>query len=287
MATGSFSASSDRSLFDNKFLSDVTIKFGGQQLSCHKVVLARKSEYFYRAFSSQFSVAWSNEVDLGDDEDLEAIRAMFRHMYDLPYVQMLEENTVDDTLADDTDDGLPFCRRLFTDTDSTNEDLLFHIGIFTAADKYDVATLRPLVVKKFKALMETNWESESFATSIQKFTGPSAGHLADNTLQTAAAAFCAEKLPQLIKSDAFVKMIQEEEPFTGRLLTGFLEGGNGDYIIQLKTCKKSDCRNTDPSTAKDFSCPHCVVCGISGSTGVHTGIGYEYGLVDYKKARLL
>ncbi|KEQ74814.1 hypothetical protein M436DRAFT_43111, partial [Aureobasidium namibiae CBS 147.97] len=253
------------SLFDNKFLSDVTIKFGGQQLSCHKVVLARKSEYFYRAFSSQFSVAWSNEVDLGDDEDLEAIRAMFRHMYDLPYVQI----------------------RLFTDTDSTNEDLLFHIGIFTAADKYDVATLRPLVVKKFKALMETNWESESFATSIQKFTGPSAGHLADNTLQTAAAAFCAEKLPQLIKSDAFVKMIQEEEPFTGRLLTGFLEGGNGDYIIQLKTCKKSDCRNTDPSTAKDFSCPHCVVCGISGSTGVHTGIGYEYGLVDYKKARLL
>lgn len=208
-------------------------------------------------------------------------------MYDLPYDQMLEENTVDDTLADDIDDGLPFCRRLFTNNDSTNEDLLFHIGVFTAADKYDVASLRPLVVKKFNALMETNWESESFATSIQKLTGPSAGHLADNTLQATAASFCAEKLPQLIKSDAFVKMIQEEEPFTGRLLTGFLRGGNGDSIIQLKTCKKSDCRNTDPSTVKDFSHPYCVVCGTGAGTRVYTGIGHDYGLVDYKKARLL
>ncbi|KAG9598890.1 hypothetical protein KCU77_g6244, partial [Aureobasidium melanogenum] len=175
-------------------------------------LLARKPEYFFRAFSSQFSVASCNEVDLGDDEDAEAIRAMIRHIYGLRYDKMLEENTVDDSAAF-----------------STNEDLLFHISVFTAADKYDVASLRPLVVNKFEGLMETSWESESFATSMQKLTGPSAGHLADNTLQAAAAAFCARNLLKLIKKDSFVKMIQEEEPFTGRLLTNYLGGGNWDY----------------------------------------------------------
>ncbi|KAI4744536.1 hypothetical protein E4T50_05144 [Aureobasidium sp. EXF-12298] len=259
-------------LFDNKFLSDVTIKFGGQELSCHKVVLARKSEYFYRAFSSQFSVASSNEVDLGDDEEPEAIRAMIRHMYDLPYDQVLEDNTADDSAAY-----------------STNEDLLFHIGVFTTADKYDVASLRPLVVKKFEALMETNWESETFATSIQKLTGPSAGHLADTSLQATAAAFCTEKLPELIKNDAFVKMIQDEEPFAGRLLTGLLRSGHcpeGAAAIQLKTCLRPDCLNIDLSSVNHLS-SKCIVCGTAQGTSYRLGAVYTSGLVDYKKVRFL
>ncbi|KAI4849145.1 hypothetical protein E4T44_03526, partial [Aureobasidium sp. EXF-8845] len=262
-------------LFDNKFLSDVTIKFGGQQLSCHKVVLARKSEYFYRAFSSQFSVATSNEVDLGEDEEPEAIRAMIRHIYDLPYDQMLEgqEHSVDDTAAY-----------------STNEDLLFHIGVFTAANKYDVPSLRPLVVKKFESLMETNWEGENFATSIHKLTGPSAGHLADNSLQTAAAAFCARHLTQLVKKDAFVKMIQQEEPFAGRLLTGFLEGGEHTErcpVVQLKTCKKTSCMNSDPSTIPRLI-TNCIVCNVYNGTEVYDAHDHWVcGLVDYKKVRFL
>jgi len=146
---------------------------------------------------------------------------MIRHIYDLPYDQMLEANTSDDTAAY-----------------STNEDLLFHIAVFTAADKYDVSTLRPLVVKKFEDLMETTWEGEQFTTAIQKLTGPSAGHLADNTLQAAAAAFCAKNLTKLIKKEAFVNMIQEEEPFTGRLLAGlFNREGESDAELTLKACQ--------------------------------------------------
>jgi hypothetical protein len=95
---------------------------------------------------------------------------MIRHMYHLPYDKMLQENTVDGSAVY-----------------STNKDLLFHIAVFTAADKYDVASLRPLVVKKFKDLMEIWQSSPKFATSIQKLMGPSAGHLADDTLQAAAA----------------------------------------------------------------------------------------------------
>ncbi|THW09982.1 hypothetical protein D6D25_07674, partial [Aureobasidium pullulans] len=211
----------DNSFFDTEALSDVKVKFSGQQLFCHKTVLARKSEYFYRAFTGQFPVASSNEIDLGDDDDPEAVRAMIRYIYDLPYDQMLEANTFDDTAAY-----------------STNEDLLFHIAVFTAADKYDVSTLRPLVVKKFEDLMETTWEGEQFATAIQKLTGPSAGHLADNTLQAAATGFCAKNLPKLIRKEAFVNMIQEEEPFTGRLLAGlFNREGESGAELTLKACQ--------------------------------------------------
>ncbi|KEQ61160.1 uncharacterized protein M437DRAFT_26213, partial [Aureobasidium melanogenum CBS 110374] len=193
------------SFFNNEFLSDVTLKFGGQQLSCHKVVLARKSEYFFRAFSSQFPVASSNEVDLGDDEDPEAILAMIRHIYDLPYDMMIEGNTVDDSA--------PY---------STNEDLLFHINVYAVADKYDVPSLRPIVVKKFEDLMEITWESDDFVARIQKLTGPSMGHIADPSVQAAAAAFCAKHLHKLAKQDNFVEMIQDEGPFVGRLLVRFL-----------------------------------------------------------------
>lgn len=196
---------------------------------------------------------------------------MIRHIYDLPYDKMLEGNTADDTASY-----------------STNEDLIFHIGVFTAADKYDVASLRPLVVKKFEDLMETTWESEQFATAVQKLTGPSAGHLADNTLQTAAAAFCAKNLTKLIKKETFVSMIQEEEPFTGRLLTDFLAGKSLD-VLQLSTCLRTDCRATNTRTASkiylNYSCMHC---GCSLTSEVYDNMTGTYrtglGLTVFKKA---
>jgi hypothetical protein len=239
--------------------------------------------------TNALQIASSNEVDLGDDEEPEPIRAMIRHMYDLSYDQMLEEDTVEDPSNDD----LPFHTRIFTNTDSTNEDLLFHIGVFTAADKYDVATLRPLVVSKFESLMDTNWESESFATSIQRLTGPSAGHIADNSLQVAAAKFCATNLPDLLKNESFVKMIHEEEPFTGRLLTGFLNGGyipGKSITVQMKTCKKLVCRYTEPSeSALQCLTTGCVVCGTHANQSVRDALSWDgvSGLVDYKQAHLL
>lgn len=182
-------------------------------------------------------VASSNEVDLGDDEDAEAIRAMIRHIYDLPYDNMLEENTVDDSAAY-----------------STNEDLLFHINVYAVADKYDVPSLRPIVVKKFEDLMEITWESDDFTTSIQKLTGSSMGHVADPSLQAAAAAFCAKHLHKLAKQNDFVEMIQEEGPFVGRLLIGYLNGPK-DKTMLMK-CRACSSKNL---AAFDYTCAFCGV----------------------------
>jgi len=224
-------------------------------------------------------IASNSEVNLGDEEDSEAIRGMIRHIYDLPYDQLLDENVIDNSAAF-----------------GTNEDLIFHINVLMAADKYDVASLRPLVVKKFEDLMKTNWESESFASSIQRLTGPSAGHLADTTLQVAAATFCAKNLPHLVKNKNFVRMIHEAEPFAGRLLTGFLEDEHkrgkhipeGAVTIQLKTCKKFACLHAAPSgMSTDRITSYCIMCGISDAQLTMSNQLRESGLVDYKKMYLL
>jgi hypothetical protein len=224
--------------------------------------------------TNTMQVASSNEVNLGEDEDPEAIRAMIRHMYDLPYDQMLMDTTVDDSASY-----------------STNEDLLFHIAVFTAADKYDVASLRPLVVKKFEGLMETNWEGETFATSIQRLTGPSAGQVADKALQAAAAAFCADNLRQLIRQDAFVKMIEEDEPFAGRLLTGFLTNEDipeGCITVQLMTCKKPSCIHKKPShRALQTLIFRCIMCGTHANKTIIDEWGDSTpGLLNYKMAQI-
>lgn len=44
------------SFFDNAILSDVTIKFSGQQIYAHKVTLSKKCEYFFKAFTGGFPV---------------------------------------------------------------------------------------------------------------------------------------------------------------------------------------------------------------------------------------
>ncbi|THZ60531.1 hypothetical protein D6C86_04964 [Aureobasidium pullulans] len=269
MRTHAVNAGGDEDLFNNEQLSDVTVKFSGQQLFAHKAVLARKSKYFYRAFTGKFPVASSNEIDLGDDETPEAIIAMIRYIYDLPYDKVLEGKPVDDTSAYITKDDLPF-----------------HIAVFTAADKYDVCTLRPLIVKRFEELMEATWKGKQFAADIQKLIGPSAGVSADNTLRAAAAAFCAKNLTELVKEDSFVKMIQKEEPFTGRLLTDLLGTKESDSIT-LKRCTAPSCHNKaekDVSYHKFLKC--CVHCGGDGSYEVYENHGYHRGLENYKRAVL-
>jgi hypothetical protein len=77
-------------------------------------------------------------------------------------------------------------------------------------------------------------------------------------------------------------MIHEEEPFAGRLLTGFLDN---EYVyqegltIQLRACNSTTCRHTTPSSSSLrnlVSC--CVVCG--------SHFGPFYTPVAYKKARI-
>lgn len=90
----------------------MTIKFSGQEIEAHKAVLANRSKNLRTAFDSDFWVSnphsaallgimqeadhgwketYSREINLGDNEDAAAMRAMIRHLYYLPYDQMIDE----------------------------------------------------------------------------------------------------------------------------------------------------------------------------------------------------
>ncbi|THY98306.1 hypothetical protein D6C92_02931 [Aureobasidium pullulans] len=230
--------------FNDQTLSDVRIEFNDQHIFGHKAILARQSEYFFRAFTGQFPVASSGTVSLGDDDDPKAIRAMIRHLYDLPYDQ---------------------ASVLFSG--SASADLMFHINVFETADKYDVPSLRALVVGKFTGLMEQIWSAkrEEVCKAIQRLCAPGAVSFADKSLQASAASFCSSHIMDLIQIDSFVTMLEEGEPFAGRLLTAVLRGNSGSVI---RTNKCSKCESLPDSTIQANLSQKCIGC-VSRSAYPH------------------
>ncbi|TIA23453.1 hypothetical protein D6C80_00652 [Aureobasidium pullulans] len=103
--------SNESKIFDNDKDFDIIIHFGEHKFHAHRIILRVMSTFFDRALTSQFAVAQNPVLELGDDDDAEAVWAMFRHMYNIDY---------------------------FYDPASTNaRSLDFHVAVFTVADKYD------------------------------------------------------------------------------------------------------------------------------------------------------
>jgi hypothetical protein len=118
------------------------------------------------------------------------------------------------------------------DLSSPFSDMMFYVNVFAAADKYDVPLLRVLVVDRFTESMglKLKISQQEFCTVIQRLCGPTAVSFADASLQKTAAAFCAKHIRELIKVEAFVSMLENGEPFAGRLLTTVLRGANDPTI---------------------------------------------------------
>lgn len=168
---------------------------------------------------------------------------MIRHIYGLSY---------DNEEKQSKDSTVPY---------SVNGDLLFHISVFIAADKYDVALLRPHVVKRFRDLMQTNWKGDQFISSIQMLCGQSAGHLADRSLQAAVASFCTAHLNELLEQDKFRAVIWKEEPFASRLLTNLVDRTSTFTLYACGRCKDaSDEMLTKNTRYACFSCGRRYNC---------------------------
>lgn len=202
----------------------------------------------------------ADEIDLGDDEEPEAIRAMIRHIYGLPYGNTIKEKSEDDNASA-----------------SVKADLIFLVHLFIAADKYDVPSLRPLVVEEFEDLMHTNWKGDQFIPSMQMLCGPSAGHLADNSLQVAAASFCADHLDRLLKHDSFAAMIRKEEPFAGQLLTRFANRTNGITLYACDACKSISDEFLEEEDSR-YQCFNCTKGRSFRDIGPYTAVMKAYPL---------
>ncbi|THV89295.1 hypothetical protein D6D27_06572 [Aureobasidium pullulans] len=186
-------------IFDNDKDFDIIIHFGEHKFHAHRIILRVMSKFFDRALTSQFAVAQNPVFELGDDDDAEAVWAMFRHMYNIDY---------------------------FYDPASTNaRSLDFHVAVFTVADKYDCPLLRKNVVDKFGAIMHsqlTKGQLEKVVSIIPKICGPTAPLLADRSLRDKVADVCLVHFQTLINSHAFTKALTKGCIFDDRGATKLL-----------------------------------------------------------------
>ncbi|KAH0361368.1 hypothetical protein KCU65_g8744, partial [Aureobasidium melanogenum] len=205
-------------------------------------------------------VATSEEVDLGDDDDFEAVHAMMRYIYDLPYAQQ----------ATDT-------------SGSSEESLIFCLNVFIVADKYDVIGLRQKVVPDFRVLLQRTWRSEEFLSCVKKLYGPDALRLADRSLQIAVADFFVDNMSKITHHQGLVAIIQGDKSFTGRILAGLLKPTSGSTRYLGVCCKpnrsnrtSADCTGIHEGDANYLAAMnmHCNHCGTAAGTGYNkTGGG--------------
>ena len=73
-------------LFDQEALSDVTVKFGGRSVKCHKLVLSHASDHLKAL--CQTSEQSDNTIELYND-DPEAIEAMLKYIYNFKYTGLI------------------------------------------------------------------------------------------------------------------------------------------------------------------------------------------------------
>jgi hypothetical protein len=142
-------------------------------------------------------------------------------------------------------------------THLSSQELIYYVKVFAAADKYDVSSLRVLVVSKFTVLMGQKWSSsqQEFCTVIKHLCGPNAIGYADSSLQRAAAAFCSKNILSLTKLDEFVSMLEACGPFAARLLATFLKDKNVIYASRCRKCISA--RNDRPQLARGRCCSTC------------------------------
>jgi len=163
---------------------------------------------------------------------------------------------------------------------SAPPEMMSQVNVFAAADKYDVPSLRVLVMSNFTQSMEHKWQTnpQEFCTVIQRLCGPTAVRFADASLQISAASFCSDHIRDLVKNDAFVNMLEEGEPFAGRLLTAVIKG-TADKVIQTFRCQQ--CKSASDDSIKKNLSVKCINCSSSGNSGY----GGSSRLVHYRDFR--
>ncbi|KJY02384.1 hypothetical protein TI39_contig55g00007 [Zymoseptoria brevis] len=84
------------SWFNQDALSDVTIKFSGKEIKCHKLILSARSEYFTKMLDPKggFVEASASVIELKED-DPAALEALLRYIYTFKYIDDEEKRAND------------------------------------------------------------------------------------------------------------------------------------------------------------------------------------------------
>ncbi|KEQ72259.1 hypothetical protein M436DRAFT_28342, partial [Aureobasidium namibiae CBS 147.97] len=166
----------------------VIVRFDGgrREFLSEKRILSAMSSYFKRAFSGNFSVATSDVIDLGDEDNAKRICAMLCFIHGTPYTRLHQRNAV-------------------------GHNLDFHIDLYLLGEQFDIRTLRYAAATTFFKeavfFIDTPW----FPMAVQRVIGPDAPVMADQYLVEVTVKICIEHIEKLITNERFVEMAHAGE----------------------------------------------------------------------------
>ncbi|THZ17159.1 hypothetical protein D6C89_08913, partial [Aureobasidium pullulans] len=178
-----------RNFFNDEELSDVIIKFGEKQVFAHKVILASGSIWFEKALLGNFSEAKKKVIDLGTEDDPDALIAMLKHQYGYGFA----------------------CQDV---PDERSEDCVnYYLNVYKLADFYDVDALGTDVVQSIKEHLTSDigfcgtkyglYEETIFG--MQRVLGPEAVQYADKLLLSTMKEFVLQWAKELMHEKKFVQ----------------------------------------------------------------------------------
>lgn len=247
----------DKTYFDDPSLSDLTIKLSDRSVHVHRIVLCRGSKYFEKLITGQFQVPMpsirrsyclahsltarsqesNSKITELQDDDPEAMIALLRFLYGLPYGPD----------AIEWHDG---------------RSLLPHVLVYTAAEKYQVeelqarcfATIESNLRNNNKNMLNGDDPSDFLDALREMFVGTPSE---DNEGRRLFVMHCAEHLRQYARNEAFMTLVAQIPELGAELIGGWFrhgepgEGNFGMYGSPCYTCgqwkKDSDglCENCE------------------------------------------
>jgi len=175
-----------REYFHSSKYSDLIIRCEGQKFKVHKAIVCGQSSFFSKACDGEWKEAVEGVIELKGD-DAGVVGAMLHFMYTFEY-----------------DSG-----------GSEISPMLFHVRVYSIAEKYEVSALKLAAKNKFNEVVTTCWDMDDFSHVINEIYGstpPQDRGLRDIVVEVAHAHIVA-----LLKKDDFNNALQETLGFAADL----------------------------------------------------------------------
>lgn len=112
------------------------------------------------------------------------------------------------------------------ETDSSS-DLLIHAGVYLLAEEKDIAALKQLAAKKYKAALPNGWNSAEFCTSLMLIWEGTPE--SDTLLWDIACKFAGKKAKQLMDRGEFITLCKEDAEIGFAIFQAFVFA-NPDHL---------------------------------------------------------
>ncbi|KAF2434945.1 hypothetical protein EJ08DRAFT_722181 [Tothia fuscella] len=195
-------------LFETGKFSDMTVRCDNYTFKLHKAIVCGQVRFFDNALNGPFAEAGSQEINLEND-DLEAVNAMFCYLYTIPYAEL------------------------------SFELLLLHakLQVYSIADKYGITGLKALSRNRFESDVEIAWEGPDYNAAVAEvYEGTPADDRGLRDLVVEASAWHLNEI--FAKNDGFGDILVE----IGQLGKDILE-----FKALFNHCKDLETRD-GPST---------------------------------------